>query len=168
MPLPSTYTPIATAKITADALSITMSNIPQTYTDLVIIATCGHPSSALNYNLQFNGDSGSNYSTTYMVSSSAALSGGSTATTQDKVYLTQTGANLIGKWGSQINHIMNYSSTNTFKTVLSRISSDIEVALNTSIYKTTTAITSVTILSNGTSNYFTTGSYFTLYGIKAA
>jgi hypothetical protein len=167
MPLPSTYIPIATVKTTAEVATITMSNIPQTYTDLILVATCGNPSSAVNYNLQFNGDSGSNYSTTYMVSSGGTLSGGSTAAVQDKVYLTQTGANLVGKWGSQINHIMNYSSTNTFKTVLSRMSSDIEVALNTSIYKTTTAITSVTILSNGVQIY-TTGSYFTLYGLKAA
>jgi hypothetical protein len=61
---------------------------------------------------------------------------------------------------------MNYSNTSTFKSSLSRVDYAIGfTAPATQLWRNTAAITSIA-LSVGSS--FSTGSIFTLYGIKAA
>jgi hypothetical protein len=64
-------------------------------------------------------------------------------------------------------HLLNYSNTTTFKTLLVRFdNSSTETSLRVGLYRSTSAIS--TILVETDSSTFTSGSTFTLYGIKAA
>ncbi len=81
--------------------------------------------------------------------------------------------NLVATGTSQCNtimHIMNYSNTNTYKTALGRVNTPTNATIypgttaGVGLWRNTAAITSLTC-SNGEN--FTSGSTFTLYGIKA-
>jgi hypothetical protein len=61
----ATYEKIATSTLGSTASDVTFSSISGSYTDLVLIVneTC---STGSGLNVQFNSDTGSNYSSTYM------------------------------------------------------------------------------------------------------
>jgi hypothetical protein len=66
-----------------------------------------------------------------------------------------------------ITHIMNYSNTTTYKTVLSRGSSANNIAIAyVDLWRNTAAITSITLTPSSATN-FDAGSTFSLYGINA-
>ena len=73
MPLPSTMTPIATNTLVSATNSITFSSIPQGYTDLILIHS-NISGTTQQLRLTFNGDSGSNYSTTELYGTGSAVS----------------------------------------------------------------------------------------------
>lgn len=162
--MPSTYTPIATTTLGSGATSVTFSSISGAYTDLILICNGNTAANANNY-LQFNSDTGSNYSAT-------RLSGdGSAASSARNTSQTQMLLDGFGYWtstyeGNKIIHIMNYSNTTTNKTVLTRANTaskgtDAIVGL----WRSTAAITSVKFNSDST---IQAGSTFTLYGVKSA
>lgn len=169
MPLPSTMTPIATNTLTANAASFTFSSIPQGYTDLVLVCQprTNVAATAGSINLQFNGDTGTNYSRTRILGSgSAASSYRETSTT----YLASDGASgsSVSEYGVVTFNIMNYSNTTTNKTALWRDSAAASyVAAQVGLWRSTAAITSIKVSADG-SNQITSGSTFTLYGVKAA
>jgi hypothetical protein len=160
--MPSTYTPIATQTLTTGTATITFSSIPQTYTDLVLIIT-GNSAVGTAAFMRFNGDSGNNYSATFFQGDGTSVGSyretNATANWAGSFYNTTT--------PSLARHnIMNYSNTSTFKSSLSRVDYAIGfTAPATQLWRNTAAITSIA-LSVGSS--FSTGSIFTLYGIKAA
>ena len=162
--MPRTYEPIATTTLGSGATSVTFSSISGAYTDLILVCNGNTSSNANNY-LQFNSDTGSNYSAT-------RLSGdGTSASSARNTNQTQMLLDGFGFWtstyeGNKIIHIMNYSNTTTNKTVLTRANTaskgtDALVGL----WRSTAAITSVRFNSDST---IQAGSTFTLYGIKAA
>jgi len=157
-----TYEPITT--LTASGGSTTqlvMSSIPATYTDLVLIIN-GTLSTASNCYIQFNGDTASNYSYTYLYGSGTAASSARGAS-------QATGAlmNYIGtSQSTTIMNFINYANTTTYKTSLSRSSnSTTGVMIATQTWRSTAAINSITVVGGGN---FDSGTTFTLYGIKAA
>jgi hypothetical protein len=166
MPLPSTYIPIATQTLTAAVASVTFSNIPNTYTDLVVIINAGG-SVNTNISMRFNGDSASNYSITAIAGDGTASSNRRTSQTAMRLdENAYTGTTLAAS--NLIVSIMNYANTTTYKTVLSRSNN---AAVGTSAivglwYATAAAINQVAI--NSVSGNWITGSSFTIYGIKAA
>ena len=163
--MPVTYIPLATQTLGSAAASVTFSSIPGTYTDLVLIATAirgGTPGNgAANFNMTFNGDTGSNYSSTLLFETPGS----------DR----QTNTTSLGYVGSvgdnnrmqNIVNIMNYSNSTTNKTVLSRFGSTVDgfVRVGVGLWRNTSAITSFTITPN---LGIATGSTFTLYGVKSA
>lgn len=62
----STYVPIQAITLSAAAASVDFTGIPQTYTDLVIVASARYVSTNTGQGLgiRFNGDTTSNYSFT--------------------------------------------------------------------------------------------------------
>jgi hypothetical protein len=155
-----TYEPIATTTLGSAAASITFSTISGAYTDLVLIAS-GISTGDFSTSLQFNSDTGNNYSATlfYGTGSSALASNN-----------TNTSAGYAGRVGSNgsasIHHIMNYSNATTYKTAISRgNNADSITMLNVCSWRSTDAITTVKLQCDGAN--FDTGSTFTLYGIKA-
>jgi hypothetical protein len=68
--MPTTYEPIQTTAFTSATASYTFSSIPSTYTDLVIVFVGQQNStfSGRNLNIQFNGDTGSNYGSVQILS----------------------------------------------------------------------------------------------------
>jgi len=162
----STYSPIATTTLSSAATSYTFSSIPGTYTDLVLVVT-GNTNNPTNPTMQFNGDTGTNYSTTWLAgngtsASSSRASNASSIVTNNQGYMTSTSNTVI------ITQIMSYSNTSTYKSALSRSNAaatgtDATVGL----WRSTSAITSVTVLT-GSANTFSIGNTFTLYGIASA
>jgi hypothetical protein len=164
--MPITYTPIATTTTSGSASNVTFSSITSTYTDLVIVVNAGGSTNA-DLHVQFNGDTGSNYSRTVLSGSgSAASSGRQSSVTYIRVdnlgYLNTT----FPAFNAIIN-VMNYSNTTTNKTVVSRTNNaSTGVDASVGLWRSTAAITSVVLFPD--TGTLTNGSTFTLYGIKAA
>jgi hypothetical protein len=164
----STYTPIATTTLASAASSYTFSSIPQTYTDLILVAN--FDGSASSYNtLTFNGVGGTSYSKTRVLGTGGyTVSNRSTSTSSIDGIMYNTAGTPI----TTILNVMNYSNTTTYKTVLIKDSNQPDnVAAHVGLFRgstgsSTEAITSIT-LTKSTGN-FTIGSTFSLYGISAA
>jgi len=159
-----TYEPIATTTLGSDSASTTFSTIAGTYTDLVLIASMKGSLNDQSALLRFNTDTGSNYSQTTLIGT------GSSAVSQRQSNQTSL---RIGNGNSNTNYdtyvvaINNYSNATTYKTVLSRESvSNVLVSANVGLWRSTSAITSITILLGG--GDLKSGSTFTLYGILSA
>jgi hypothetical protein len=167
----STFTPISTQTLSADTATITFSGIPQTYTDLFIVADTQITNNDFMVALRFNGDSSTLYSyTTLNGDGSAASSGRRSNMSLGTLQVVTSNASRTVCTVS----IMNYSNTTTNKTYISRASQAGRlVSANVGLYRSTSAITSVTIseAGDGGSGSFTgtlkAGSSFTLYGIGA-
>lgn len=167
--MPSTYTPIANTTLSSGASSYTFSSIPGTYTDLILVSMVQKTTSGSGsgFNIRFNSDTGTNYSNTYLEGSgTSAVSYRSSASTGLNGGALTSNA-VSAQFDANINHIMNYSNSTTYKTVLGRYNDNeySYVGAAVSLWQNTAAITSITLYS---SNTFATGSTFTLYGIKAA
>jgi hypothetical protein len=112
-------------------------------------------------NFRFNGDTGSNYSNTWL------FADGSTASsTRGKSRTTITGPVSSGVEIVSF-QIKNYSNTTTYKTALNRADDGANyVGTNVGLWRSTAAIHSVTIVA-GTGN-LPSGLMATLYGLAAA
>jgi hypothetical protein len=160
--MPQTYTPIATTTLASTSTSVTFSSIAGTYTDLVLV-TNGNTAANSNTYLQFNGDTGTNYSITRMSANGSATSARTTSAT--KINLDAFGFYTVAVTANKIISIQNYSNTTTNKTVLVRANSSSGVDAIVGLYRSTAAITSLTFTTDSAMQI---GSTFTLYGIKAA
>ena len=164
----STYVPIQAITLSSAVASVTFTGIPQTYTDLVLVSSAqrGITGSGGAGTMILNGDTGTNYSNTYLEGlSSAAGSGRDSNKAQINIgYSFDTNIN------TNILHFMNYSNTTTNKTVLMRSNNaGREVASIVGLWRSTAAITSISLtLLGGTTPNWATGSTFSLYGIAAA
>jgi hypothetical protein len=170
--MPATYDKIASQTLGSNQATVTFSSIAGTYTDLVLIANIKHSfgttGDVIVDGLQFNSDTGTNYSKTN-------LQGNGTTAASDRGS-NMTGISYVATRSSEsyfatnIINIQNYSNTTTNKTVLLRgAGNGTSVGTNAQVglWRNTAAITSVTI--NATSSFtIQSGSTFTLYGIKAA
>jgi hypothetical protein len=154
----NTYTQIASTTLGSAASSVTFSSIPSTYTDLVLVFN-GVSSADADFRLQFNGDTASNYSNTYINGNGSTVGSG-----RDPVGTIgegNTGDTVV------IANIMNYSNATTYKTTISRgNTSNKNVMARVMTWRSTSAINS--IVANRSSGNFSTGSTFNLYGITAA
>lgn len=172
MPAGNTYKSIATQTLGSAAASVTFSSIPSTYTDLVLIANIKHSfgttGDVIVDGLQFNNDTGTNYSKTN-------LQGNGTTAASDRGSNT-TGISYVATRSSEsyfatnVINIMNYANTTTFKTVLLRgagNSTSVGTNAQVGLYRSTSAISTVTI--NATSTFtILAGSTFSLYGVLNA
>jgi len=155
----NTYEAIATTTVSSQT-SYTFSSIPSTYTDLVIIFG-GVASAVDTMAFRFNGDTGSNYSDTVI------RGNGTNAASNRRSNET------VGYYGTPstsqstvIGNIFNYANTITYKTSIGRgNAADTQVESRVTLWRSTAAINSVTILCGGGSTL--TGT-LSLYGIKAA
>jgi hypothetical protein len=163
--MPATYEPIASVAL-ASTSSYDFTSIPGTYTDLVLVfhGTCaGNDTIAV----RFNSDTGSNYSNTFVYGTgSAAGSGRDSSITQVRIARPYTGS--TNAQFSFVASVMSYANTNVFKTFLSASADPgAEVSRVVGLWRSTSAITSITVKSAGGSNNLSNGQ-ITLYGVKAA
>lgn len=164
--MPATYDKIASFSVSSSGSisTFTLSSIPATYTDLVLICNAtANPGP--EFLMRFNSDTAANYSTTLLTGNgTSAASNRSTNATTIRINDGLT-TNVIS---NQIVNIMNYSNTTTFKTTISRSNSTPDAAQTiVGLYRSTAAINSITILFDRSST-FNSGSTFTLYGILKA
>ena len=162
--MPATYDKIATYTVPSAASSYTFTSIAGTYTDLVIVASFGRTSGDPAMTLQLNSDTGSNYSvTTLEGQGSSAVS--QRQSNQTAMYVAGFQSGSYSSPYINIINFNNYSNTTTNKTVLSRNAAN-SAGAYVGLWRSTAAITAIKLDAVGST--FTTGSTFTLYGIKAA
>jgi GTP cyclohydrolase III len=114
-----------------------------------------------NVKIIFNSDSSSIYSSTIL------LGDGSTAASSriaSNTTLFLGGISTVQ--GTNIIQIFNYANTTTFKSVIARANSDTFVQMRVGLSRSTTAVTSITLTTDGTN--FLTNTTFNLYGILGA
>ena len=169
----TTYTLISSYTASGTVSSITLSSIPSTYTDLVVLGSTRSSSGATAAYVQINSNTGNNYSFTRIRATGTAATsarsaatgpaGGSlgsypgwstaTANTFDNLelyipnYLASQNKQL-GWWG------VNENNATAAYIITSAI-----------LYQNTTAISSLTFAPSDGTNYIA-GSSFYLYGIK--
>ena len=164
MPASNTYEAIESITLTNNSSTVTFGSIPQTYTDLILIHTITAVSGGtMGIDLEFNSDSGTNYSATEILGNGSSAS----STRTSNYNYINSGAGSSANQTNSIYHIMNYTNTTTYKTVLCHATDPAAFTrLVAGLWRSTAAITAVRIFHH--SNTFASGSTFTLYGIKAA
>lgn len=163
----ATYDCIATTTLGSNSTSVDFTSISGSYTDLIAVIAGSQTSTGVSINMRVNSDTGSNYSATI-------LDGDGTSATSYKLSNNSQGmviGALYGNASGQMNivvQIQNYSNTTTYKTVLSRwAQANKGTEAIVGLWRSTSAITSLTFRSDGGTNNFATGTVFSLYGIKA-
>jgi hypothetical protein len=165
MPAGSTYTPIATYTAPSAQSSYTFTSIPSTYTDLVIVSNHGVSTATANFFIRFNGDTGTNYSSTTLKGNGSAASSARLSNI-NRIVFDGDGASTSITNVNVIN-FQNYANSTTYKTVIGRSNdATYATAAIVGLWRDTAAITSITLGIDG--HNFITGSTFTLYGIAAA
>jgi hypothetical protein len=164
-----TYVPIQTTTLGSAASTVTLSSIPNTYTDLFLVIYISGVSTATGMGIQFNSDTGSsNYSMTQF-GGDGSSSGSARQSNINYIRFAYSATFRTTNVGISRINIMNYSNTTTYKPILSRsdIATDgLEGTVGT--WRSNSAINSLTILPTNGSYTISAGSTFTLYGILAA
>jgi hypothetical protein len=169
----STYEPIATTTLGSAASEIIFDNIPQTYTDLVVIVNARRTDAATDGSLfliPWNSSlpASPQSLTTLVGNGSSAASGRSSNQDGLLMGLVPAGNAASGTFGIAEVHLMNYSNTTTFKTLLCRSNNaGTDVRAEVGLTRTTAAITRLYILTFSAVTMLA-GSSASLYGIKAA
>ena len=154
-----TYEPIAQGIVSSLQAYFEFSNIPNTYTDLVVIADCKYNSGGGDLNWRVNGDNSTNYSWQRFENAAAVRVNNSTM-------INTTDALNNGMF---VGHFMNYANTSVNKVVLTQcgnVNQNVGVSVGT--WRSNSAITSIQIFAELSGNQWAVGSRFSLYGIKAA
>jgi hypothetical protein len=159
------YIPLATVTLSSNSSSVTFSNIPGIFKDLVLIGNWSNSSTASAGRLQVNGDTGANYNGVWMTGTGSAANSGSES--------SQTSARIAGASVGPDNaytnvvtlHFMDYAATDKHKTILSRFgSASRETQTTASRWASTNAITSIRFFDI-LGQTFQTGATFSLYGV---
>jgi hypothetical protein len=170
------YESIATATANGLSNSITFSSIPSTYQHLQlrILARSLAATGVSDAKINFNGDTGSNYSRHWIYSfdgGAPGALGGSSLTQYGYGYMpgTTSGTDV---YAASIIDIHDYASTTKNKTVRTFTGNEKQtdgnavIILSSGAWFNTNAITSLTV--GLTSVNIASGSTFSLYGIKGA
>lgn len=165
--------PIASFNGTSATEVLAFTNIPQTYTDLVVVASLAtiNVSGANSITMSINTGAGFVFSGTVLQGNGgSAVSSRVTATSV--WYPIGSGTSLSSTIPTTMTmHIANYTNTANFKPAISRIASDRNGSGTTTLHAgqflSTAAIDRITFSSNEGGNHWTASSTFTLYGIKA-
>jgi hypothetical protein len=170
--MPATYEPIQTYTVTGSNLlgttGVTFTSIPQTYTDLVVIQNIAVTAPAIVcMRVGFNGiDTSALYSLTSYSVNAGGPSGGEV---NNETVWRSTLAHAGTGRGLYRTQIMSYSSASVFKMATDHFDNypyggmDLDINL----YRNAGAINTVRCILDR-AEYYTVGSTFTLYGIKAA
>jgi len=175
--MPNTFTLMSKA-IGNSSTSFSWTNIPTTYTDLRIMALAKDTSTTnatVNWGLQFNADSGSNYFYRRFWNNNGANPPSAEATTTTSIIggSIATNKSNITNFASPIDiYIPNYRSSNAKIAFISSSGDSLETTLvNTNAHSGgrwtgTGAITSITLFTLGSG--WDTKSDFYLYGITSS
>jgi len=167
----SSYESIASATGTGSSGTITFSSIPATYKHLQIRCTSQLSSTSRYAIFRPNNDSSTaNYTFHSTYGDGATVTSDGYITGMDGAYSVNgtSSADNASNVGVGVVDIIDYASTTKYKTFRSLTGYDTNAAgiifLISSLWKSTSAISSLTIVAQG--GNFTTGTTFALYGIK--
>jgi len=172
------YESIASATGTGSSGTITFSSIPSTYQHLqlrcLIRTDTSSPEPGNTFiDLNFNSDTGANYSIHRINGDGASASALGTADDiYSRIYSIGSRGTETNRMGAGIIDIHDYASTTKFKTIraiggidVNSASTNGQISLTSGLWRSTSAITSIK-LTIGSGN-FTTNSQIALYGIKS-
>ena len=167
------YSSISTVTVGSGGVSsITFSSIPSGYTHLQVRGigreNTGGGTGGGACTINFNGDSGSNYTWHLMEGNSSSVAAyNATSATYGRIGLNAGSSSTANFFGPIIVDVLDYTNINKYKTVRSLGGIDLNGSGGTdftsSLWMNTNAITSITI---GDSSGFAQYSSFALYGIK--
>lgn len=170
--MPATYEPIATTTTGSSVTSVTLSSIPATYTDLrLIIITSGATASTPIF--RFNADTNTNYSATRMTADTVTV-GTNRSSNQASIFPNDVTFAIQPRQSYFILDVFNYAGS-TFKSTLFSCStvpasptSNSRLEKMVGLYRSTSAIDSITFSTFSGTDLILAGSILTLFGIKAA
>ena len=165
----SSYESIATST-PSGVSTITFSSIPATYSSLQIRFNVISATAADVIYMQFNGDTAANYRYHNLYGFNSTVVASAPANAQSNMRIFGVGYGTVTTYPNVgIIDIIDYASTTKNKTVKTMSGADNNTAANSEIdlesglWMSTTAVSSLTI---GSGVNFNTGSTFALYGIK--
>jgi hypothetical protein len=169
----SSYESIATTTVgSGGASSITFSSIPATYQHLQIrgIARDTRANAATNLSIQYNGDTGANYTSHYLNGTGSGVTAGFEGASGTSIVGARVAGNNLAasSFGSFVIDILDYGNTNKYKTNRSlsgyEDNSSGAIWFLSGLWMSTSAVTSITItpVTSPILQY----SSFALYGIK--
>ena len=176
--VPPSFESIATVTATGGETSLSFTSIPGTYASLqvrALIRTLRALNGGDSLTIQFNSDSGSNYSYHQIYGNGTAVGPyAGTSTTSIAILNSATimDSSLANAFAANIIDIHDYASTTKNKTMrafsgaeANTTGTSFEMGLSSGAWRSTSAITSITFAN---SFGFKAGSTFSLYGIKGA
>lgn len=161
----STYDPIATVSVSSNTTTMSFTSISSAYTDLRLIFF-GKASTNDDFKLQYNNDTGTNYSRTDLYTDGTTASSANPVNAAD----IRIGANdgLDGNFALATIDIFSYAGS-TYKSCLITYSHDKNgsgyVYRTLGLWLNTSAISTITLTQNAN---FRPGTKATLYGILKA
>jgi hypothetical protein len=168
---PSSYESIASATGTGSSGTITFSSIPNTYTHLQIRFMALTATSTDYITINANSDTGSNY-TWHILGGSGTVASAAGQANASYTYLDYNQPINTTNPSVGILDIHDYASTSKFKTGRCFTGCDKngsgDVELNSFLWRSTSAISTLTFKLQGGSVNFATTTTFALYGIKGA
>lgn len=171
----ATYTLISSNVLSSSAASVTFSAIPATYTDLVIRASvrCSNAGNQNNLRIQFNSDTSTNYSETFVYGNGASASSSrvSSQTNILEALVVDGNGATSNTFGSLEMYIPSYTVSqnkpiSTFA-VQENNTTTAYIYGTADLWRNTAAISSIYIEAGATVNLLS-GSSFYLYGISNA
>jgi hypothetical protein len=173
VPAPGSYDSLAIVTLSSATSPITFAGIPSGYKHLQIRYSGHLVGTANDYAslwMQFNSDTGSNYSYHRIFGTGSAVTSDA-ATSQTRALTTWLPDNLTQSlsYGASVIDILDYSNTNKYKTIKDLGGFDLNgsgiVALFSGLWMSTSAISSISLVSSQGQN-FAQYSSFALYGVK--
>jgi mucin-19 len=161
----STYNAIASVTLSSAQAGVTFTNIPQIYTDLVIVVDYSLNVSNSSLFVRLNGDSADNYSHTRMSGTGSVASSGRGSTANQARITADTTAQSASTRQLVTVNLMNYNNPTYYKTLLSRYNSTGGTEAVINLYRSAASVTSVQIKGFDGTAIIEAGSTFTLYGI---
>jgi hypothetical protein len=165
---PNSFESIASATGTGSSGTISFTSIPSTYKHLQIRGT-SYDGAGYSVRMRFNSDTGNNYAWHRITGTGASVTAGG-AGGYSEMIIINTNGNVDSQPASLIIDIHDYASTTKYKTSrtfdgLGQNNTGGEVELRSGLWQSTSAITRIDILTNGS---FTNLTRLALYGIKGA
>jgi hypothetical protein len=172
--IPNDYESIATVTVgSGGASSIDFTSIPSTYQHLQIriLARGAAATNFISAGIRFNSDTGSNYAIHQLLGSGSAASSGSDINITS-IYRTFIPAanQTSGRFGAGVVDILDYANTNKNKTTRTLTGFDLNgsgyIILRSGLWRSTSAVSSITLFDADNAGGFAEYSSFALYGIK--
>jgi len=172
-----TYVKIGTITPNGTASDYAFINLPQNYTDLVLVANIRGSKAATTCSLLAYGGTGddntsllqSNENSVVAIvgDGSSVTNARTTSGTGLQLYAAPAASTTSGIFKQYIINFMGYSNGTGYKSVITRTNGNTETALIIGSVRTTSPLKTVGVATYGDGN-IASGSTLTLYGIKAA
>lgn len=168
-----TFELVTSYTVASNETPITLSSIPQIYTDLRVILTGGYTWTDASSSIRVNGDTGSNYLWNYISSGTASSASTGTAGLDTEWNIGwYPYPNTATNRGVVVMDLFNYANTNVYKhfnAITGEPAGNNGLIIQCGTWRSTSAITSITF-KHGTygSPLWVASTNVSIYGIKAA